>query len=190
MIEVQQLEREIRELLAKMELLSEAKSANVDASPGKQKPGSKHLTHNGPVLHMLWVKRFEDHWDDPDALQRLLRAGTAALELRRHGPPKIHDVVESEDWILSYYEGIDAHEVAMIESERGAHCSPSYVLHLRRANDRTDVGYQKPPSEGRRRALDRLLMEHPKKTHEFYAKQLGVSRSWVTKLLNDRRWAA
>jgi len=138
----------------------------------------------------LWVRRFEDHWDDPDALHRLLRAGEAALELRRHGPPKIHDVVESEDWILTYYEGIDAHEVAMIESERGAHCSPSYVLHLRRSNDRTETGYPKPPSQGRLKALDRLRMEHPSWNQTRLAKELGISQSTVCRMLDVDRWAA
>jgi hypothetical protein len=114
----------------------------------------------------------------------------AALELRRHGPPKIHDVVESEDFILTNYEGIDAEEVALIESERGALCSTSYVLHLRRSNDRTETGYPKPPTTGRLKALDRLVMEYPKKTHEFYARQLGVHRSTVTRMLNMDRWAA
>ncbi len=184
------LHRQARHLLDSMELLSEAKSANMDASPGKQKPGSKHLTHNGPVLHDLWLQRFTDHWDDLDALERLLRAGRAALELRRHGPPKIHDQRESEDFILENFEGVDAETVALIESERGAYCSRSYVLHLRRSNDRTDLGFPRPATEGRLRALDRLRMEHPKWTHEKLANELGVSRSTVTRMLNVERWAA
>lgn len=190
MIDVTTLEREIRELVSRMELLSEAKSANVDASPGKQKPGSKHLMHNGPVLCDLWVKRFEDHWDDPEALQRLLMAGNAALELRRHGPPKIHDERESEDFILANYEGVDAETVSLIESERGALCSTRYVLMLRRMNDRTDTGYAKPPSQGRLKALDRLRMEHPGWSQARYAKELGVNQSTVSRMLDVDRWAA
>ena len=190
--DVEALERDVRQLLARMEMLSEAKSANVDASPGKQKPGSKHLTHNGPVLADLWVRRFEDHWDDPDALERLLRAGKEALKLRQH-TPKLHDVVESEDFILLNYEGVDADTVAMVETERGAFCSTKYVLWLRRKNDLTDTGYPRPPSNARVRLAMRLRDEGLNQVK--IAKYMGVSQPTVSRIFALARkeaepWAA
>lgn len=184
MIDGRVLENEIRQLLARMELLSEAATAKLQAHIGRSKASSVALTPNGPVLADEWRKRFEQHWDDLEALVRLLKAGQAALELRVHGARPIHDRETSDEWVLSgVYEGVDCETVAAIESERGSHCSPQYVLWLRRRNDCTDAGYPKPPSQGRLRALDRLKVEHPKWSQMRYAEHLGVSQSTVSRLM-------
>ena len=184
------LETQIRHLLARMELLSEAATAKLQAHIGRSKASSVVPVLNGPPLADEWRRRFELHWDDIEAMLRLLRAGEAALELRRHGPPALQDRAESDEWVLGTYEGIDVDTVAAIETERGAHCHAAYVLWLRRRNDRNDAGYFRPPSQGRLRALDRLKTEHPGWSQTRLAKELGVSQSTVSRLMTAGEWVA
>lgn len=190
MVELNKLHRDIRELLARMELLSEAATAKLQASTGKTKPGTKAPTQDGSALADDWGNRFAQHYHDATALERLLHAGRAALALRRHGPPKIHDTVESEDFILTNYEGIDPETVALIESERGALCRPAYVKWLRRQNDRTDMGHPGPFHEGRQAMAKRLRAEG--RNQAWIAKEMGVSQSTVSRWLGEgkRRDAA
>lgn len=185
MIEVHALHQQISQLLNEMELLSEAPASRLQTSPGKSKPSSKLLSMDAPALHDTWHQRFAAHYHDPVALERLLHAGRAALALRRHGPPKIHDTVESEDFILTNYEGIDAETVALIESERGALCRPAYVIWLRRRNDRTDMGYPAVPTERRVAHARRLAAEGLKQAK--IAKEMGVSQQTVSRWLAEDR---
>lgn len=188
MIELNELHRQIRQLLAEMELLSEAATAKLESSPGKAKPSTKAPTMNGAALADEWTQRFAHHHQDPEALQRLLKAGRAALELRKHGPPKVHDTIESEDFILTAYEGVDAETVALIETERGALCRPAYVIWLRRRNDRNDQGYPAAPSEARTALVMRMSAEGHKQAR--IARELQISQSTVSRILNAGKRAA
>lgn len=185
MVEVNELHRQISQLLSEMEMLSEASAAKLQANPGKTKPGTKAPTTDAPALADLWHARFAEHYHDAVALERLLHAGRAALALRRHGPPKIHDTVESEDFILTNYEGVDAETVALIESERGALCRAAYVVWLRRRNDRTDRGYPAAPSDARLAYARRLEAEGMNQSR--IAREMGVSQSTVSRMLGEDR---
>jgi hypothetical protein len=149
MVEVNSLHTQIRQLIAEMELLSNAPAAKLQSNPGHSKPTSKAPTMDGPALADIWTVRFAQHNDNPLALAPPPARGRAALELRRHGAPSLHDTIESEDFILTAYEGVDAETVALIESERGALCRPAYVIWLRRRNDRNDRGHPAAPSDSR-----------------------------------------
>lgn len=199
MVEVNALHNQIEQLLNDMELLSEAATAKLQANTGSTKPTTKPppgaSLQDGPSrpssLHDIWFERFAAAYHDKIALERLLHAGRAALELRRHGPPKIHDSVESEDFILTNYEGIDPETVALIESERGALCRPAYVRWLRRSNDRTDMGHPGPFHEGRAAMAQRLRAEGYKQAK--IAREMQVSQSTVSRWLagdSNRRNAA
>lgn len=194
MVEVHALHNKIEQLLNQMELLSEASTAKLQADTGHTKPTTKPppgaSLDSGPSrprsLHDIWFARFAAAYHDPTALERLLHAGRAALALRRHGPPKIHDAIESEDFILTNYEGIDPETVALIESERGALCRPAYVRWLRRSNDRTDMGHPAAPSEARVAHAKRLEAEGFKQAR--IAREMGISQSTVSRLLaTDRK---
>lgn len=182
------IQEQANNLLKRMLVLSEASVAHLEKSSGRTKAGTKEPKANGPVLHELWKQRFQDYWHDEQALERLVAAGWAAYELRRHGPPKIHDQVEAEDFILQHYEGVDAETVALIESERGALCRREYVIWLRKRNDRDERGNPVQASVGRLRLLERLRVEHPQWSQTRLAEELGVSRWTVSRLLEQ--WEA
>jgi hypothetical protein len=185
MVEVNSLHTQIRQLIAEMELLSNAPAAKLQSNPGHSKPTSKAPTMDGPALADIWTVRFAQHNDNPLALHRLLLAGRAALELRRHGAPSLHDTIESEDFILTAYEGVDAETVALIESERGALCRPAYVIWLRRRNDRNDRGHPAAPSDSRVAFAKRLEAEGLKQAR--IAREMGISQSTVSRLLATHR---
>lgn len=188
------LHAQIHDLLNAMSVLSEAQTAKLDAEPGKSDGGHKILRHNGPPLHDIWLSKFTLNIGNYSELERLLAAGKAALALRRHGPPKIHDSVESADFILSNYEGVDSRTVALIESERGAHCHPDYVTWLRRRNDYSDMGYPKEPSDRRVRLAVSLYEETRVSTgrgnQAKVAEAMGVSQQTVSRLLDQAKMAA
>jgi hypothetical protein len=153
---------EIRALLARMAVLSDAPGTSY--IPGGAHPAydrSRNL--NGPrardqdqPLFDKWAARFADPRNQQKLPSLILLANRElAIRLRRKPVPvgehgQLEDSWERDVRIIDWYQGVPAHEAAIMESANGTHVTAQNIRAVRRRNDRDpEEGYEQTPRERR-----------------------------------------
>lgn len=198
------LDRDVRELLARMLTISEVAAAQIQPSTGKTKAtGGERPPGPEESLFDVWVARFNQAAGDEQRTRRLLHFARA--ELHRHtgeGMPAIvrmrgvtpegevdaateHATIED---ILTLGQGMDPVELAAIISEDGkGYCPPSYVRRVRARNGLHPMtGAELPPPDKRLQHALRLLQE-PGATQRKVAAEMGVAESTLSRWLTAMR---
>jgi hypothetical protein len=170
------LEQQARDLLARMAVLSDARSVSfipTGASGKHDSSGTRGPGHVAPDDDLLgkWSQRFADPVNQ-SRLATLVLLAKRELEQRTHRKPQQTGIPgdndqERSDWretpwerdnrICDWYEGVPADEAAVMESACGTYCPAANIRSVRRRNDRdVEGGLQQTPREHRRRTAREL----------------------------------
>lgn len=188
------LPHEARQLLARMTVLSTARSTSIVANHiTSSKPG--HVILAGTLapdddLVGKWAPRFADP-DNERFLPALLRLAERDIRQRtRRKPVPIGDRGEREDaWerdtrILEWYEGVPADEAADYESDCGTHVTGANIRAVRRRNDHDpELGRVQVP-RSQRRAVARRLRAEGLSVRQI-AREMNVAPRTVQRALDD-----
>lgn len=207
-----ELEARIREILGKLQLLSEAKSAPVASSTSHGKPDTQAPPGALPdrdsakpppkdrSLFEWYAWQFDNAKDDYRRRLLCYLAERDYENVRRRIPDRRRGVKEEdrgepeteEVWatrIVQWYEGLDAVEVAILEE-----CSEGAVTKARRIKGRNERDGRERSAflgmEERERHIVVLRCKDKGMSQNAAAAKLGVSKRTVGRYWEDPDWLA
>lgn len=191
------LEQQARDLLARMSVLSDARSVSyipTDSARAHESSGTRGPGHVAPDDDLLtkWAQRFADP-GNADRLASLVLLARREVEQRvRRKPQQLSDTKTSDGgeqhetpWerdnrIIDWYEGVPADEAAIIESACGTHCPANNIRKVRCRNDcDAELGRRQTPREQRQRVARELRAANPRWSLRRIAEEMNVSLATV-----------